>query len=412
MPELDINFVRQHFPAFNGASKIDGHFFDSAAGSFPCQDTIDALTEFYTFNKVQPGNDFPASTQGMEKMLASKNRWAMALNVEPHELGFGPSTTQNIYVLAKAFSEFLNAGDEIIVTNQDHESNTGVMRRFCEANGIQVKQWQVDSVTGLLEPEKLAALITDKTRLICFPHASNIAGQKNDAEAIINLAKQKGVLTLVDGVSYVPHEIPDLDALGADIYVFSLYKVYSVHLGVMVVRAPLLEVLPRQGHFFKHGLDVNERLVPAGPDHAQIGAAGAVLDYVETLAAHHGGPVADLRQSCEFVSGLWRHHERVLVAPLLDALRQLQGVRVIGSFDADDYRCPLVSISPVNDSPADLVHMLCDQNILVSAGHYYAPGLLEGMGIDPDRGVVRFSMAHYNSDADVQMLISKLESLL
>lgn len=409
MVDLDIRFVRQHFPGFE---HLGGRFFDSAAGSLPCQETIEALNEFYLETKVQPGNHYPASALGMEKMLASKHRWANALGVKPNELGFGPSSTQNIYVLAQAFREMLKAGDEIVLTDQDHESNIGAMRRAAEASGATVRIWSVDRETGLLDPADLKKLLSEHTRLVCFPHASNITGQKNDARTIIEMAKSVGAVTLVDGVSYVPHAIPDVDALGADIYVFSLYKVYSVHLGIMVVREPLLEKLPKQGHFFKQGLDVNECLVPAGPDHGQIAAAGAVLDYIETLAAHHGGPVTSEREAVEFVSGLWRDHERLLVEPLLACLDSAQSARLLGSAFADEWRCPVVSFSPQNDEPSDLAHILCDQKVLVSASHYYAPRLLERLGLKPERGVVRFSMVHYNSHEDVAYLVDKLESLL
>tara|TARA_R110002072_G_scaffold3830_8_gene27411 strand:+ start:916 stop:2151 length:1236 start_codon:yes stop_codon:yes gene_type:complete len=411
MSELDLGFVRQHFPAFQN-SILSGCFFDSAAGSLPCQETIEALTEFYQQNKLQPGNGFTASQVGMEKMQTAKRRWASALGVKPNELGFGPSTTQNIYVLAQAIRELLAEGDEIVITNQDHESNIGAMSRAAKAAGATVRVWAADPQSGLLDPDELSKILGPTTRLVCFPHASNIVGQKNDALKIVAMAKSVGAMTLVDGVSYAPHALPDVAALGADIYVFSLYKVYSVHLGVMVVREPVLDQLPRQGHYFKETLDVNERLVPAGPDHAQIAASNGTLDYIETLSAHHGGPVNSERDAAEFVSDLWREHERKLIAPLLDYLANAQGARLIGSSKADEWRCPVIAFSPANDEPEDLAHILCDQNILVSSGHYYAPRLLEQLDLDPARGVIRFSMAHYNSPKEVESLVSKLEPLL
>ncbi|MGK0470155.1 MAG: selenocysteine lyase/cysteine desulfurase [Candidatus Azotimanducaceae bacterium] len=288
----------------------------------------------------------------------------------------------------------------------------GAMYRAAEEAGAKVRVWQADSETGLLDTDDLTALLSSKTKLVCFPHASNISGQKNDANKIIALAKAAGAYTLVDGVSYAPHAIPDVDAMGADIYVFSLYKVYSVHLGVMVVREHLLEALPRQGHYFKEGLDVSDRLIPAGPDHAQIAASNGALDYIETLSAHHGGPVNSERGAAAFISSLWRAHEQKLVEPLLQLLSTAQSAKLIGSEIADEWRCPVVSFSPKNDEPGDLAHILCDQKVLVSSGHYYAPRLLEQVGLDPARGVIRFSMAHYNSVEEVEYLVSKLEPLL
>jgi selenocysteine lyase/cysteine desulfurase len=417
---LDLAFVRQHFPAFNDGSSLKGLFFDSAAGSLPCQETIDALHRFYQELKVQPGNPYPVSEQGMALMQQAKRRWASALGVAPHELGFGPSTSQNTYVLAHAFKGVWQEGDELVLTSQDHESNIGAMLRAAEASGVTVRFWHPDPETGLLDVEDLKPLLNQRTSLVCFPHASNITGQKNKAEEIVRLAKLVGAYTMIDGVSYAPHAIPNVPEVGADIYIFSLYKVYSVHLGIMVVREALLEALPKQGHFFKQGLDVNERLVPAGPDHGQIAAANGTMDYIETLSAHHGGPTGARisegqsleLEAAQFVSNLWREHERGLVEPLLECLSSTQSVRLLGSDVADEYRCPVVSFSPSNDEPADLRHILCDQSVLLSSGHYYAPRLLEQTGVDPERGVVRISMAHYNTAEDVELLVSKLQSLL
>jgi len=415
--KVDVNFVRQHFPAFNGDTKIDGHFLDAAAGSYPCQQTIDALTSFYLCNKVQPGNPYPKSQQAMIQMVSSRERWAQALNVLPHELDFGPSTTQNLYVLAGAFRELLLPGDEVVVTNQDHESNNGAMRRAVKDAGATLVEWQVDTESGLLDPDQLALIVSNKTKLICFPHSSNLTGTRNDVERVVEIAKTIDAFTLCDGVSYAPHEIPDVDLMGVDIYLFSLYKVYSVHQGLLVIRERLLAQLPGQGHFFKSALTVGEKMIPAGPDHAQVAAAGGVLDYISSLASHHGfksvgGAAEDLAGACRFVSELWHEHEQAMFAPLLDYLNTRQNVRYLGGRAATEGRCPLVTLSVVDRDPAALTEALCERKILCCASHCYAPRLLEAVGMDAHRGGVRFSMAHFNNDDDVSATITALDELL
>lgn len=410
--DLNLPFVRQHFHAYALDSEVGGHFFDSAAGSFPCIGTVEGLERFYHHHKVQPDNSFALSQLAGDEMRYAKTRWAEALGVKTNEVGFGPSTTQNIYVLANAFREILSPGDEIIITNQDHESNIGAMNRAAKGAGAKVTIWSVDPDSGFLSIDQLGKLLNKNTRLVCFPHSSNIVGQKNNASEIVKLVHQHRALALVDGVSYVPHDIPDIGALGADIYVFSLYKVFSVHQGVLVMKEAVMDMLPKQGHYFKEGLDVSERFVPAGPDHAQIASAAPVLEYIETLAAHHGGAVSDLRASCQFVSDLWRAHEINLIKPLLDFFESANNVRMIGSSVADEKRCPLVSFVPLQDKVEDFAHILCDQEMLLSHGHFYAPRLLQALGINPEQGVIRISMAHYNDDVDVQRLIKQLEPLL
>ena len=112
----------------------------------------------------------------------------------------------------------------------------------------------MDPLSGLLAVEQLEELLNKRTRLVCIPHSSNIVGQKNDVKKIAKLVHSVDAWLLVDGVSYAPHDIPDISAIGADIYVFSLYKVYSVHQGLMVVKEEVLDKLPKQGHYFKHSL--------------------------------------------------------------------------------------------------------------------------------------------------------------
>ena len=417
--KLDIDFVRQQFPAYNGETKIDGHFLDAAAGSYPCQQTIDALTNFYLYNKIQPGNPYPESQRAMAQMTSSRERWAQALNVEPHELDFGPSTTQNLYVLANAFREWLHPGDEVVVTNQDHESNNGAIRRAVNAAGATLIEWQVDIESGLLHTEQLVAIVSNKTRLICFPHSSNLAGTRNDVEGVVEIAKTVNAFTLCDGVSYAPHELPDVDAMGVDIYLFSLYKVYSVHQGLLVIREPLLEVLPAQGHFFKTAVTVGEKMIPAGPDHAQVVAAGAVLDYVSLLAEHHGFSNANLHEGANilaaqtrFVSELWHNHEQAFFAPLLDYLNSRQNIRYLGGRAADSDRCPLVTFSVADKDPVELTQALCERKILCCTSHCYAPRLLEAVGMDAEKGGVRFSMAHFNDIDDVNAAIAALDELV
>ncbi len=412
---LDLEEVRRHFPAFDEPENRDQSFFENAGGSFACRQTIDAITAFYVGNKVQPYAEYPASARAGALMDRSRQRWADALGVEGREVVFGPSTSANTYVLAQAFGELLEPGDEVIVTDQDHEANTGAIRRAAQRAEATVREWHLDPATGLLDVEVLASLVTDRTRLVTMPHASNIVGQENDVAAAVKIAHGVGARIVVDGVSFAPHTIPDVGSLGADIYLFSLYKTYSVHQGLMVVRSGAMTELPNQGHFFNADLP-DKRLNPAGPDFAQVAAAGAVLDYVDALHLHHGGaPDASLRQRADTVSALWRSHEDALAPLLFDALRGRDDVRVIGPLDPDPrsgHRCPTIAFDPLAADPADVTHELVRRGIQTSSGHYYAARVLAALGIDPDRGVVRLSFVHYTSPGDVDRAVEALHDVL
>ena len=291
-PTLDLAFVRNQFPAFDEPDNVDQSFFENAGGSFACRQTIEALAHFYTATKVQPYAEYTTSAGTGAAMDRSRQRWAEALGVEPREVVFGPSTSMNTYVLAQAFGAVLRPDDVVIVTNQDHEANTGAIRRAAERVGCTIREWRTDPATGLLDVDDFATLLDDRTALVTVPHASNIVGQENDIARITTLAHRAGAHVIVDGVSFAPHCLPDVAALDADVYLFSLYKTYSVHQGLMVVRNGLLDELPNQSHFFNDEV-ADKRLNPAGPDHAQVAAAGAVLDYIVAVHEHHGGSTGD-----------------------------------------------------------------------------------------------------------------------
>ncbi len=417
--DLDVDFVRSQFPAFQSESLHGWSFFENAGGSYACSDTIDALTAYYTDTKLQPYASYPASRAAGEQMDRAHVRWAAALGVESDEVNFGPSTSANTYVLANAIGAMLQAGDEVVVTNQDHEANTGSIRRAAERQGATIQEWQIDPITGLLDIDQLASLLSTKTKIVTFPHCSNIIGQENDVARICDMVHQAGAWAIVDGVSFVPHTIPDVGALGADVYLFSLYKVYSVHQGLMILRRGLMDALPNQGHFFNDDAPWY-RMTPAGPDHAQVAASSAVLDYIQRLDNHHGGSSetesgADLAAACRRVSTLWAEHEDRLLSPVLSYLDQHSGVRLLGPADLTSghqgaHRCPTVAFDVAN--PAAVADALIERKIMTSAGDYYAVRVLEGLGIKPDPGVVRVSWVHYTSHADVEALLAGLVEVL
>ncbi len=405
---LDLEVVRSHFPAFDDGN--EPRFFENAGGSFACRQTIDALHRYYTETKVQPHAAYAESATAGELIDRSYARWADALGVSNDEIVFGPSTSMNTYVLAQAFGELLQPGDEVIVTNQDHEANTGATRRMAEKAGATLREWRVDPETGQLRTADLEALLSGATRLISFPHCSNIVGTENDVATVCALAKQAGATTIVDGVSYAPHGFSDVGALGADVYLFSLYKTYGVHQGLMVVRSDLAETLPNQGHYF-NASSPRKRLAPAGPDHAQVAAAGAVLDYVEATTAEVGG---GLRAACATAAANWQAHEASLLQPVLRWLDGRADLRVIGPTEAPAglHRCPTVAFVAERMASSQIAAGLVAHGVMASSGDFYANRLLEATGVDTTEGVVRLSWVHYTSPADIDHLLDALDRVL
>ncbi|WP_095590913.1 aminotransferase class V-fold PLP-dependent enzyme [Actibacterium ureilyticum] len=408
MAALDLEFVRAQFPAFAEPSLRGQAFFENAGGSYTCQPVIDRLTRFYHQRKVQPYGPYDASRKAGAEMDEARARLAAILGVEPDELSFGPSTTQNTYVLAQAFRQWMQPGEAIVVTNQDHEANTGPWRRLAD-EGIEIREWRMDPETGHLDPADLADLLDENVRLVCFPHCSNVVGEVNDITTICAVAHAAGAFTCVDGVSYAPHGLPHVGDIGPDIYLFSTYKTYGPHQGAMVIRRPLGAVLPNQGHYF-NGDVLYKRFTPAGPDHAQVAACAGIADYLDALHDHHFAAHDDPAARGRAVHDLMRDHEQALLAPLLEYLSGKNSVRLVGPADAAA-RAPTVALQ-VDGSAGTVAARLAPLGIMAGGGDFYAVRALQALGIDPARGVLRLSFVHYTSPAEVDKLIGALDQVL
>jgi cysteine desulfurase family protein (TIGR01976 family) len=406
-PTLDAGFVRSQFPAFAEPSLREEVFCENAGGSYCCAQVIGRLGEYYRRLKLQPYYPYPASTEAGEWMDASHDRLAEYLNVAAEDVHFGPSTSQNSYVLAQAIRKSFKPGDEIVVTNQDHEANSGVWRRLAD-DGVVVREWRVDGDSGVLDLAGLDRLLTSRTRLVAFTHCSNIVGHINPVAQITGKVREAGALSVVDGVAFAPHGLPDVAALGADVYLFSLYKTYGPHQGLMTIRRDLLESLPNEGHGFNAAFP-RKRLVPAGPDHAQVASARGIAEYFDALDAHHGG--SDVSARPQRVRALIRAAEVRLVAPLLDFLRAHPGLRLLGPSDPQQ-RAPTISFVPKVVAPMELHARLTRHGIQCAAGHFYGVRVLEAMGVDPARGALRLSLVHYNTAHEVSRLVEALDAAL
>lgn len=406
---LDLEFVRSQFPAFREPSLAGFAHFENAGGSYAAAQTIAWLDRYYRQTKVQPYYVFPASARAGEQMDAAKARLAAWLNVGADELQFGPSTSQNTYVLAQALRRHLKPGDEVIVTNQDHEANVGAYARLA-GDGIAVREWKINPATAELERKDLEALLGPRTKLVAFTHCSNVVGSINTVREFAELAHRAGAWAFVDGVAFSPHGLPDVRELGVDAYYFSLYKVYGPHLGALFLRREVNAALPNQGHFFNDGLP-DKRFTPAGPDHAQIAAVNGVADYMDAVADHHGQGGKPTQERAAAVRRLFRAHETGLLQPLLDFLGRHPKVRLIGRTRAAD-RAPTVAFTVEGKSSAAIASELATAGFGVGVGHFYAYRLVQALGIDTDDGAVRVSFVHYTSKDEVDRLLRELDRCL
>jgi len=407
---FDVGFARQQFAFFKLDQSKQWAFFDNAGGTFACSSVVDKLTYFYQANKVQPYGDNALAAAAGEQMDAGRRVIAELLGVPRETLTIGPSTTQNFNTLSIACMGFLKKGDEIIVSEQDHESNIGAWERVAKQTGATLHFWRVNAKDGELELAQFEKLLNKQTKIVCVTHSSNIIGTVNPIQEITRLGHSFGAKVVIDGVSYAPHHWPDLSSLEADAYCFSTYKTYGTHLGIMYIAPDFMDQLAPQCHFF-NAENPWARLDAAGPDHASIAALAGLGDFFQTLYDHHFGySEKSLTVKVSEISIIMNQHELSLCKILIKALNQLP-VRIIGKASIQGREANISLVSATHSSSL-LASSLAKKGVAAKNGHFYAYRVLKALGIDTNDGVLRLSFAHYNTKDDTMRLIDALTSIL
>ena len=232
---LDINYIKKQFPAFADPLSSKWTFFENAGGSYVPHNVIAHLNKFMTSTKVQPYAEFEISKIAGNNMDRATKLFAEMINAKKDEIIIGASTTMNMYVLSNAMKHLIKPGDEIIVTNQDHEANIGAWRRL-ESSGAVIKEWKINTDNAELEIESLKLLLNAKTKIVAVTHCSNIVGSVNNLKSIAKLVHEYDAYIIGDGVSHAPHGFPDVKDLDVDFYTFSLYKTYGPHIGLLMAK--------------------------------------------------------------------------------------------------------------------------------------------------------------------------------
>ena len=405
---LDTAFARTHFPALAGPWAL----FENAGGTLAAEHVLDRIRTYMADYQVQPGAAYPASARAAEMIAESHRAMAAMINATPEEVMIGPSTSMNVFLLAQALKPGLGEGDEIVVTNLDHEANVGAWRKLA-ADGVTVREWRFDRESFALEPEGLAALLNERTRLVCFGHCSNITGGFTDVPALVRTIHDAGALACVDGVAYAPHRAIDVKAWDVDFYLCSTYKLYGPHLALLYGKRAHFERAAPLNHVFLDD-ELPLKLNPGGPNHELSAGLAGITAYLDALHARHEGESnLPLHGRLAAIFERIAAHEEALVAPLLYFLAVKPGVRLIGNPSADRHvRAPTVAFAVDGRDAGEIARAVARHEIGIGAGDFYAARCIEALGLAARGGVVRASMVHYNTADEVQRLIRALDEAI
>ena len=404
---LQLDFVRSQFPALAG----DWTFFDNAGGSQTLKPVVDRISEYLLTSDVQLGASYAVSQLAGDRVSKAAQGVATLMNAsDPTEVVMGSSTSLLLRILALCLAHTFAPGDEIIVTNCDHEANISPWVDL-QRQGVVVKFWRLNPQTLELHLEDLELLLSDRTRLVALTHASNILGTINAIRAVCDRVHAQGGLVCVDGVGYAAHRLVDVQAFDVDFYAFSFYKTYGSHYAVLYGRQQLLASLPNFNHYFIQ--DSPYKFQPGNVNFELSYGMLGLCDYLSEIAQRHSSETApDLRSQMHQAFSLIAEHEEALSDRLLQFLRSKANVRIIGSELADrSRRVPTLSFVVAGMDSASIPIQVDPHRIAIRYGDFYAKRLIEDLGLAPQNGVVRVSMVHYNTLEEVDRLIAILDRL-
>jgi cysteine desulfurase family protein (TIGR01976 family) len=382
---LDVEAVRARFPAL--ASGIA--FLDGPGGTQCPQSVIDAIGGYLRDSNANLGGAFEASRRSDALVEDAHAAAAGFLGCRAEETIFGQNMTTLNFALTRALGRNLEAGGEILVTRLDHDGNVAPWLELAHDLGAEVDFVEVHPDTRL-DLDDLERKLTDRTRVVAFPLASNALGTAPDAVRIVELAHAAGALAWADAVHFAPHGPIDVTALGVDVLLCSPYKFFGPHLGLAYGREEIL----RSWRPYK---------VRPAPDEP-VGARFETGTLAHELLA---GFVAAVGYLGELGWGAIQTHERALGQRFLDGLPDrctLYGLETM------DGRVPTFAFRVDGMAPWEVAERLARQQIAIWAGDYYAVEAMARLGLRPD-GAVRAGFVHYNTLAEVDRLLEALAGL-
>ncbi|MEV6110503.1 cysteine desulfurase-like protein [Streptomyces sp. NPDC051940] len=397
---LDITAIRTRFPALKSGIA----FFDGPGGTQTPTPVIEAVAEAL----AAPLSNRGAVTQGERNAdaIVGDARRAMGdlLGVPAEGVVFGRSATQLTYDLARTLARGWGPGDEVVVTRLDHDANIRPWVQAAESAGATVRWADFDPATGEIEPEDIAAVTGDRTRLIALTAASNLLGTRPDTAAVARLAHDRGAHLHLDGVHFAAHALTDLEALGADTFTCSPYKFLGPHLGVLAARPELLHTL-HPDKLLPATDRVPERFEHGTLPYELLAGTTAAVDFLAGLAGPgEGGRRARLAASYTALE----EREDSLRRRIEEELAAHAAVRV---HSRAARRTPTLLVTFDGRDAADAYRFLATRGVAAPAGSFYALEASRHLGLG-DGGGLRVGLAPYTGEEDVDRLLDGVRAFL
>lgn len=402
---LDVDALRARFPSL--ASGI-AHF-DGPGGTQTPAEVGQAIARTLTGPLSNRGSSVASERNADAAVAAFRAAYADLLGADPRGIVYGRSATQLTYDVSRALAKQWAAGDELVVTQLDHDANVRPWLQIAERVGMAVRWLRLDPATGQLRLDELDEVVTERTRLVAVTGASNLIGSKPDLPRIAARAHEVGALVHVDGVHLAAHDAIDVAALGADLFVCSPYKFFGPHCAVLAASPELLESL-HPDKLLPSTDAVPERFELGTLPYELMAGATAAVDVIASIA---GAPVEDAqrdrRERLVAANALVEHHERRLRERIEVHLRSLEGRLTLHSVAEE--RTSTLFVTFRDRDPFAVARELAARDVLAPAGTFYAHEPFLALGTGAEAGL-RMGLAPYNDDTDVDRLLEGLDAAL
>lgn len=407
---LDIAAIRSQFPALGlEDGGIRRTYLDNPAGTQVPRSVVEAMSHCLIEANANLGGPFSSSEAAGQIVDAAHAAMADLLNAhDPGEIVFGANMTTLTFQLSRALGQQLEPGDEIIVSELDHDANVTPWVLVARDHGLVIRKIRLNPSTFQLDLEHFRSLLNARTRLVCVGHASNLLGTINNIDRIVSATREYDARVFVDAVHSTPHIPVDVQQLGCDFLVCSPYKFFGPHQGVLWGRRELLQHLPAY-KLRPAPESLPGRFETGTQSHEAMAGVHAAVEYLAGLAPSTGR--SSRRHRLHAGLQLVRDYEQQLCQLLLEGLAQIPGLSIFGITADLDKRTPTVSFRVEGVAPDLLARELGQRNIFSWAGHSYAVEPCRALGVLDSGGVLRVGLAHYNHGDDVQTLLGALAEI-
>ncbi len=386
-------------------------FFDAPGGTQVPQRVIDAISNYLATSNSNTHGAFLTSERTDEIYSGAHAAMADFFNCDPDEVVFGANMTTLTFALSRSIGRDLKSGDELLVTQLDHDANVSPWVTL-EERGAKVRTADVKLADCTLDMFDLQAKVRRSTRLVAVGYAANAVGTINDVAEVVRLAHGVGAIAFIDAVHFAPHGLIDVRALDCDFLACSSYKFFGPHVGVMYGKREHLQRL-RPYKLRACTEQLPDRWESGTQNHEGMAGVIAAVEYLADLGRHHAPEARSRRAALVAAYDAMVQYERELSAKLIGGLLEIPGLTFYGIKDPAkfDQRTPTVAIRMEGYTPRELAEHLGKRGIFTWDGNYYAVDLAERLGVQQSGGMLRIGLAHYNTFEEVDRLLSELRSL-